>query len=104
MPIYLGAMGQKMLRLAGEIADGVILNDFTPLDRLSWALDQIDAGAKRGGRRAEDLEIVKRRALLVTENEVEAREALEFFPVEPIRSRSARGRAKQAPSRAPPPS
>lgn len=76
IPIFLGAMGPKMLQLAGEIGDGVVLNDFTPPDRLDWALEQVDAGARRAGRRAEDLEIVKRRAFLVTDDE---HDALEFF-------------------------
>ncbi len=79
LPIYLGAMGPKMLQLAGEIADGVVLNDFTPCDRLAWALEQIDLGAKRGGRRAEDLEIVKRRAIVVTAEDESASEVREFF-------------------------
>ena len=79
VPIYLGAMGPKMLQLAGEIADGVVLNDFTPFDRLRWALEQIDIGAKRGGRRAEDLEIVKRRAVVVTADDDQGSDALEFF-------------------------
>jgi probable F420-dependent oxidoreductase len=78
VPIYLAAMGQKMLRLAGEIADGVVLNDFTPPDRLGWALEQIDIGAKRLGRRAEDLEVVKRRAVVLAENDDELREATSF--------------------------
>jgi probable F420-dependent oxidoreductase len=68
VPIYLGAIGPKMLQLAGELADGVILNDFTPPDRLDWALQQIDDGARRVGRRVDDLEIVKRRALYVHED------------------------------------
>lgn len=76
VPIYLGAIGPKMLQLAGELADGVILNDFTPPDRLDWALQQLDDGARRAGRRLEDLEIVKRRALYVSNDEVAA---LEYF-------------------------
>jgi probable F420-dependent oxidoreductase len=78
VPIYLAAMGLKMLRLAGEIADGVVLNDFTPSDRLSWALEQIDVGAKRSGRRADALEIVKRRAVVVAEDGDSLREATAF--------------------------
>ncbi len=69
VPIVLGAIGGKMLELAGEIADGVVLNDFTPPDRLSYALEHLDAGAKRAGRRVEDLELIKRRALLVTDDD-----------------------------------
>ena len=76
IPIYLAALGAKMLQLCGEIADGVVLNDFTPPDRLGWALEQIDTGAKRRGRRVDELEIVKRYAILVTDDEPDA---LEFF-------------------------
>lgn len=79
LPIHLGAMGPKMLQLAGEIADGVVLNDFTPLDRLDYALTQLDIGARRAGRRVEDLEIVKRRALIVTHDAAGEHAAREFF-------------------------
>jgi probable F420-dependent oxidoreductase len=79
VPIYLGALGPKMLQLAGEVADGVILNDFTPPDRLTWAFEQLDIGAKRGGRRVDDLEIVKRRAVFLADTPDKRREALEFF-------------------------
>lgn len=68
VPIYLGAIGARMLQLAGEIADGVLINDFTPRDRLAWALDQIDIGAKRAGRRADDVEVVKRYAVYLTDD------------------------------------
>ena len=67
IPIFLAGMGPKMLELAGEIADGVILNHFTPLDRVPWALECVDRGAKRSGRRVEDLEIAQRVAVWVTE-------------------------------------
>jgi len=76
IPINLGAIGPKMLALAGEIADGVMLNDFTPPDRLDWAMTRIDEGAKRSGRRAEDLEIIKRRAFLIVDD---AQEGYDFF-------------------------
>lgn len=79
LPLHLGAMGPKMLQLAGELADGVVLNDFTPPDRLDWALSQVDLGAKRAGRRVEELEIVKRRAIMVTEGADDHAAALEFF-------------------------
>jgi probable F420-dependent oxidoreductase len=79
VPIHLAAMGAPMLELAGEVADGVVLNDFTTLDRLPWALERIDAGAKRNGRRVEDLEIVHRRATRVAETPEEIRDALGYF-------------------------
>ena len=76
VPIILGAIGGKMLELAGEIADGVLLNDFTPPDRLAYALERLDVGAKRGGRRVEDLEIIKRRALYLIDDDSAG---LEYF-------------------------
>lgn len=87
VPIHLGAIGGGMLELAGEIADGVVLNDFTPPDRLDYAFERLDAGAKRGGRRVEDVEIVKRRALLLTDDETAGldyfREHLAFYASAP---------------------
>ena len=76
VPINLAAIGPKMLQLAGELADGVMLNDFTPPDRLDWALAQLDIGAKRAGRRVEDVEIIKRRAFLVVDDR---ESAVDFF-------------------------
>ena len=78
-PIVLGAMGPKMLQLAGELADGVVLNDFTPFDRLDYAMSQLETGARRAGRRVEDLEIIKRRAVVVTFSDDEYDAAREFF-------------------------
>ena len=57
VPIYLAALRPKMLELAGEIANGVILN-LVPLELLPRMLEHIDTGAKRSGRRVEDLEVV----------------------------------------------
>jgi alkanesulfonate monooxygenase SsuD/methylene tetrahydromethanopterin reductase-like flavin-dependent oxidoreductase (luciferase family) len=48
-PVYLAALGPQMLRLAGEIADGVLLNWATP-ERIAVSRAQIDAGAARAGR------------------------------------------------------
>ena len=76
VPIVLGAIGGKMLELAGEVADGVLLNDFTPADRMAYALERLDVGAKRAGRRVEDLEIIKRRAFYLTDNSAAG---LEYF-------------------------
>jgi probable F420-dependent oxidoreductase len=76
IPIYLAAMGPRMLQLTGEVANGVVLNDMSTPDRMDWTLEQLDRGAKRSGRRVEDLEIVIRRAIAVTDT---WEEGLEFF-------------------------
>jgi alkanesulfonate monooxygenase SsuD/methylene tetrahydromethanopterin reductase-like flavin-dependent oxidoreductase (luciferase family) len=48
-PVYLAALGPQMLRLAGETADGVLLNWATP-ERIAVSRLAIDAGAARAGR------------------------------------------------------
>jgi alkanesulfonate monooxygenase SsuD/methylene tetrahydromethanopterin reductase-like flavin-dependent oxidoreductase (luciferase family) len=48
-PIYLAALGPRMLRLAGAIADGVILNWSTP-ERVRWAAGVVREAARAAGR------------------------------------------------------
>ena len=49
IPIYMGAQGPKMLELAGEVADGVLINASHPKD-FEVAVQQIASGAKKAGR------------------------------------------------------
>ena len=48
-PVYLAALGPQMLRLAGEVADGALLNWATP-KRIAFSRAQINTGALRAGR------------------------------------------------------
>jgi 5,10-methylenetetrahydromethanopterin reductase len=48
-PVYLGALGPQMLRLAGEVADGALLNWATP-ERIAASRALIAEGAARAGR------------------------------------------------------
>ena len=48
-PVYLGALGPEMLRLAGELADGACLNWCNP-DQIAWSRERIAEGAARVGR------------------------------------------------------
>jgi 5,10-methylenetetrahydromethanopterin reductase len=56
IPILIGATGDKMMEMTGEIADGVVLNYCVPPEYNDNALELLDAGAKRSGRRALDLD------------------------------------------------
>jgi len=49
VPVYLAALGPQMLRLAGEVADGALLNWATP-ERIAVAKTLIADGASRAGR------------------------------------------------------
>ena len=56
VPTYIGATGLKMMELAGEIADGVVLNYCVPPDYNKEALAALEVGARRAARRLEDLD------------------------------------------------
>ncbi len=57
LPIYLGALGPRMLELAGRIADGVILNLISPA-QASQAAGLVRAAAAAAGRDPASVEIV----------------------------------------------
>jgi probable F420-dependent oxidoreductase len=59
IPIGLAAVGPLMTRLAGEVADFVILHPFTNVDFVhSVTRPALDAGLAKGGREVTDLEVV----------------------------------------------
>jgi alkanesulfonate monooxygenase SsuD/methylene tetrahydromethanopterin reductase-like flavin-dependent oxidoreductase (luciferase family) len=75
IPIYLAAFGPKMTRLAGRIADGVLINMANPneIRRIAAA---VRAGAVEAGKAPEAMEIIcKIRCSIADRHEV-AREAL----------------------------
>jgi len=54
--IVLAALGPEMLELAGEIADGVVLN-WIPPEAIPGSIAHLQAGARRAGRTLDDFEI-----------------------------------------------
>ncbi len=57
VPIHIAALGEQMLRLSGEIADGVVLNWSTP-ERVRWAAEVVRGAARRAGRDPSSVTIV----------------------------------------------
>jgi 5,10-methylenetetrahydromethanopterin reductase len=57
IPILIGAQGPKMLTLAAELGDGVLINASHPKDIRS-ALERVKEGLAKVGRRREELEVV----------------------------------------------
>lgn len=57
-PVYLGALGPEMLRLAGELADGVCLNWCSP-EQIAWSRERIAEGAAKSGRDAASVKVVE---------------------------------------------
>jgi 5,10-methylenetetrahydromethanopterin reductase len=54
--IMIGATGGKMMELAGEIGDGVVLNYCVPPEYNDEAMQQLEAGARRAGRKLDDID------------------------------------------------
>jgi 5,10-methylenetetrahydromethanopterin reductase len=58
VPIYIAASAPKILKLAGRIADGVIVLVGTAPEFISSALATVESGARESGRTLADLHIV----------------------------------------------
>ncbi len=58
IPVIMAASGPKSIELAGEIADGVLLLVGFNRGIVERALEHLERGAKRAGRRLDDLEII----------------------------------------------
>ncbi len=56
VPIMIGATGDQMMELTGEIADGVVLNYCVPPDYNDKAMELLDKGLKKSGRKMVDFD------------------------------------------------
>jgi 5,10-methylenetetrahydromethanopterin reductase len=57
VPIIVSAHGRRSLRLAGRIADGVVVGLGIAPEVVTRSLEELEAGAREAGRRLEDLEV-----------------------------------------------
>ena len=58
IPVLMAASGPKAIEVAGEVADGVLLLVGFNRGIVERALDHLERGARRAGRRVEDLEVI----------------------------------------------
>ncbi len=56
VPIMIGATGDKMMEMTGEIADGCVLNYCVPPNYNDNALELLEVGAKKAGRTLKDID------------------------------------------------
>ncbi len=75
VPIYIAALGPRMLELSGELADGVLLN-WTPSGRIRESVDVVDGGASKAGRTPPDIDAAGYVRVAVTDEVERARDAL----------------------------
>ncbi len=75
IPIYLGQQGPAMMRLTGEVADGVILTLVCSESYIRQAISQIAEGAMRVGRSPREIEITARIVVSMSPDGVKGRQA-----------------------------
>lgn len=56
IPVYVGAQGPKMLKMAGNIGEGVLINACHPKD-VGYAVDQARKGVEEAGKNMADVDI-----------------------------------------------
>lgn len=72
-PVYMAALRAKMLETAAEVSDGVILN-LMPFGALPKMMEHIEIGGERAGKKLEDIEIVCRHQVIITDDKEAARQ------------------------------
>lgn len=77
-PIYLAGLRPKMLELAAQIGDGVILN-LWPQGALPRILEHLEIGAGKVGRSLEDIEVVNRAMVIITDDKKRGRDIFRAF-------------------------
>ncbi|PKB70444.1 MAG: hypothetical protein BZY87_10510 [SAR202 cluster bacterium Io17-Chloro-G6] len=75
VPIYIAALGPRMLQLAGEMADGVLLS-WTAASYLEQAIGLVRDGAVKAGRERSGVEISGYVRVAVTDDLAAGRDAL----------------------------
>ncbi|UWG46888.1 LLM class flavin-dependent oxidoreductase [Halanaeroarchaeum sp. HSR-CO] len=74
VPVYVGAQGPHMLRMAGKYADGVLVNASHPTD-VAWSSDRVAEGADDRDPSLADPDVAVYASVSVAEDEAAAREA-----------------------------
>jgi alkanesulfonate monooxygenase SsuD/methylene tetrahydromethanopterin reductase-like flavin-dependent oxidoreductase (luciferase family) len=75
IPIWVAALGPRAMRLAGELADGVLLN-WCPPERVAFARDRVREGAEAAGRDPEAVTVAVYVRACVGQDEEEAMSSL----------------------------
>ncbi|WP_435334881.1 5,10-methylenetetrahydromethanopterin reductase [Haloarchaeobius sp. TZWWS8] len=74
IPVYVGAQGPHMIRMAAKHADGVLLNGSHPRD-FEWAADRVDEGLDQRPDGRGEFDFAAFASVSVAEDESAAREA-----------------------------
>ena len=86
LPIYIGTRGPKTLEVAGEVADGVLVESLFNAGGLPYVFDQIRKGNERAGRSLSDIDVVAWQLVQVTDKGKEAMASLKPWIAYSIRA------------------
>ncbi|MFZ0214955.1 MAG: TIGR03842 family LLM class F420-dependent oxidoreductase [Candidatus Dormiibacterota bacterium] len=79
VPIWVAGYGPRVLRMAGRVADGVILQLADP-DLIRWFLGFVREGAEAAGRRPDEIQVQAAAPAYVTSDLAHARDQVRWFP------------------------
>ena len=78
-PVWIAGYGPKVLQLAGEIADGVILQ-FADPDLIAWCISFVHQAARQAGRNPRSIQVMAAAPVWVSSDIKLARERVRWFP------------------------
>lgn len=84
VPIYVASRGPRTLAAAGEVADGVIVAPYASPQGVLAAMQRIDDGLRRTGRKRSDISIVSRVDVAFHADDAKAREAAKYWIALPL--------------------
>jgi 5,10-methylenetetrahydromethanopterin reductase len=87
LPVYVGATGEAMLRLAGQYADGVVFNYPCTPSFVKYAMPFLEEGLSRSGRTLDTFDIAAYLLVSVDENEKRAVDAAKRFVAQKLPTR-----------------
>lgn len=79
IPIYVGAIGPRMLQMAGEVADGALLTSMTSPAYVRFALGNVQEGLCRARRSPSSFELRSNLAFSVSDDYDDAVESARFI-------------------------
>jgi probable F420-dependent oxidoreductase len=79
LPIWVAGYGPKVLRAAGRVADGVILQLADPAI-IKWCLQFVREGAEEAGRSFDSIEVQAAAPAFISDDMNAAREQVRWFP------------------------
>lgn len=79
IPIVVATRGDRVLQMAGEVADGVMIATYSEPFGLAHALSMVEAGANRAGRKMSEITLYTRVDACISKDRQEAIEAVKWM-------------------------